>query len=134
MRKVLPARGPYDLKAVVFSHGWSDLPPFQVEALDGSLRLALRTEQHPALVSIRAQVNGLSLEGDRLDESIERDVRWMFRMDDDLAAFYLAARVSGRPWIEERRMGRLLRCQTVFEDLVKLEIGNSKKILKAKNV
>ncbi len=112
----LAAKGPYDLKAVVFSHGWSDLAPFQVRSEDGSLRVALRSTKGPVDCTVRPVRDGLSVEG----SFQEADLRWMFRLDDDLASFYSLAKKEGRPWIGKFRMGRLLRSQTVFEDLVKL--------------
>nr|MDQ3805581.1 Fe-S cluster assembly protein HesB [Acidobacteriota bacterium] len=51
---------------------------------------------------------------------VRRDVRHMFRLDDDMAHFYAA--VSADPefaWIARDGAGRLLRSPTVFEDLVK---------------
>ena len=59
--------------------------------------------------------------GKRAAEKIVRDVRHMFRLDDDMNSFY--ADVSSEPefsWIAGEGAGRLLRSPTVFEDLVKM--------------
>jgi len=59
--------------------------------------------------------------GKRSAENILRDVRHMFRLDDDLNEFYEA--MSADPdfvWITHEGAGRLLRSPTVFEDLVKM--------------
>lgn len=51
---------------------------------------------------------------------VERDVRHMLRMDDELAEFYsIAASEPGVGWVAETGAGRLLRSPTVFEDLIK---------------
>jgi N-glycosylase/DNA lyase len=66
-------------------------------------------------VLVSRQVN------DRAAEKIIRDVRHMFRLDDDLKSFYQV--ISTEPefaWIAEQGAGRLLRSPTVFEDLVKM--------------
>jgi 3-methyladenine DNA glycosylase/8-oxoguanine DNA glycosylase len=44
----------------------------------------------------------------------------MLQLDTDLTDFYKHANTQERSWIVERKMGRLLRSQTVFEDLIKL--------------
>ncbi|HEY1402810.1 MAG TPA: hypothetical protein VGB05_01650, partial [Pyrinomonadaceae bacterium] len=58
--------------------------------------------------------------GKRDAAKITRDVRHMFRLDDELSHFYAA--VEGDPhfnWIATEGAGRLLRSPTVYEDLVK---------------
>src|SRR5205814_4425141 len=57
----------------------------------------------------------------RAAEKVGRDVRHMFRLDDNLAEFYAAMSVEPEfAWISEQGAGRLLRSPTVFEDLVKM--------------
>jgi N-glycosylase/DNA lyase len=52
---------------------------------------------------------------------LERAVRRMFRLDEDLREFYLATTAdSDFAWVENEGAGRLLRSPTVFEDLVKM--------------
>jgi N-glycosylase/DNA lyase len=51
---------------------------------------------------------------------IKRDVRHIFRLDDDLAAFYtLAEEDADLAWVRGVGAGRLLRGPGVWEDLVK---------------
>jgi N-glycosylase/DNA lyase len=52
---------------------------------------------------------------------VTRDVRHVLRLDDDLDAFY-AAMIADQDfgWVSERGAGRMLRCPSVFEDLVKM--------------
>src|ERR1043166_2616280 len=52
---------------------------------------------------------------------IVRDIRHIFRLDDDLAAFYQATQSEPEfAWIAQQGAGRLLRSPTGFEDLVKM--------------
>ncbi|HEX8852228.1 MAG TPA: hypothetical protein VF754_02015, partial [Pyrinomonadaceae bacterium] len=58
--------------------------------------------------------------GKRAAAKLARDVRHVFRLDDDMRAFYEAT--SAEPefaWIEPSGAGRMLRSPTVYEDLVK---------------
>ena len=80
----------------------------------------------PVTVEISSRTNGLNVNisraiGKRAAEKIIRDVRHMFRLDDDLKEFYgaVAAEAEFR-WIATEGAGRLLRSPTVFEDLVKM--------------
>lgn len=122
MSRLLRAQPPYDLRAVVFSHGWSDLGPFRVQAADGSIHVGLRSSSGPVVVKLNPVSNGVSVEAKegKLTPDLIEDLRWMFRLSDPLEEFYAHARKEDRPWIEVARMGRLLRSQTVFEDLIKL--------------
>ena len=58
--------------------------------------------------------------GNRASQKIIREVRHMFRLDDDMSGFYKV--MSADPnlaWIARVGAGRMLRSPTVFEDLVK---------------
>ncbi|MDQ3181380.1 MAG: Fe-S cluster assembly protein HesB, partial [Acidobacteriota bacterium] len=52
------------------------------------------------------------------EEKILRDVRHILRFDDDLSGFYKLTKKEFA-WIAQTNAGRMLRSQTVFEDLVK---------------
>src|SRR5206468_6298135 len=53
-------------------------------------------------------------------ERIERGVRHILRLDDDMTEFYRTLQSDERlSWITEVNAGRLLRSSTVWEDLVK---------------
>ncbi|MFH1018014.1 MAG: Fe-S cluster assembly protein HesB [Pseudomonadota bacterium] len=119
--RILKAQGPYAFKSVVFSHGWSDLPPFYVRTTSGVMDLVLRSGARPVRVTLRPAPGGLRVESEeRLLSRALADLRWMFRLDDDLGSFYELLGREERPWALDLRMGRLLRSQSVFEDLIKL--------------
>ncbi|MCA1633696.1 MAG: hypothetical protein LC802_08260 [Acidobacteria bacterium] len=115
----------FDFKRTLSSHGWCELRPFEfvdsgtlVRVLDAGegepLTLTLTGEGAALVVSTKARLN------QRLRARVERDVRHMFRLDDDMSEFYAA--MSAEPefaWIASDGAGRLLRSPTVYEDLVK---------------
>lgn len=112
----------------VRSHGWYDLPPFQIDpdtetlnvvllAKDGvPVRCTLNDGGNSMLVQLHS---ALPLGKARISDAI-RQVRSCLRLDEDLSGFHAAARrhPSFR-WIAASGTGRLLRAPTVFEDLVK---------------
>ena len=119
----LPRR--FSFRHTVESHGWYDLPPF--EHKDGSYELYYvfpKTKKDPAITTLltkdRArlivEVSGAARDLDR----IEKGIRHILRLDDDLGEFYSALEGDERlAWIAEVNAGRLLRSPTVWEDLVK---------------
>jgi 3-methyladenine DNA glycosylase/8-oxoguanine DNA glycosylase len=80
----------------------------------------------PVTVEISARKSGIAIMtsrpvGKRAAENIVRDVRHMFRLDDDLREFYHQMALHAEfAWIADQGAGRLLRSPTVFEDLVKM--------------
>ncbi|MFY9621118.1 MAG: hypothetical protein WAQ99_14990 [Pyrinomonadaceae bacterium] len=140
----------FNFRRTVMSHGWYALPPFEFdedkwtlvrvidlgsakpvtvtisEAKRGMLNGTqasglLTTERQARRLRTQLLVNSSRPAGKRAAEKIVRDVRHMFRLDDDMNLFYEA--VSQQPefaWIATQGAGRLLRSPTVFEDLVKM--------------
>jgi len=117
----------FNFHRTVLSHGWCALLPFELDRTRWKLSRVLdRGQTRPVTVEISASKNGLTIKasravGKRAAENIVRDVRHMFRLDDDLSQFYGV--MSAEPdfeWIRKEGAGRLLRSPTVFEDLVKM--------------
>jgi 3-methyladenine DNA glycosylase/8-oxoguanine DNA glycosylase len=117
----------FNFRRTVLSHGWCALLPFEFDKTDWTLtRVIDAGEPSPVTVMISARRKGLTISTSarlkkRGSEKIARDVRHMFRLDDDLGEFYRAS--STEPafaWIAAEGAGRLLRSPTVFEDLVKM--------------
>ncbi len=128
-----PAGEPFDLWRTVVSHGMSDLPPFEVDVDARTLTVTLRVEGlGPRTVTVSARpgrghgagnvgvvaVHGRTPSGRNADRTLA-EVRHILRMDEDLSGFY--ARVSEDPALSwaAAGAGRMLRSQTVFEDVVK---------------
>ncbi len=127
MQIKIPAPHNFSFRRTVLSHGWCVLPPFEFDREKWTLtRVIDLAPAKPVTVTISAAKQGLAVEtsrsvGKRAAEKIVRDVRHMFRLDDDMNSFYEA--VSAEPdfrWIATEGAGRLLRSPTVFEDLVKM--------------
>ncbi len=117
----------FNFRRTVMSHGWYDLPPFEFDNEKWTLaRVVDLGSANPVTVTISEVKRGMLVNssrqvGKRAAEKIGRDVRHMFRLDDDMSLFYEA--VSQQPeftWIAKQGAGRLLRSPTVFEDLVKM--------------
>jgi 3-methyladenine DNA glycosylase/8-oxoguanine DNA glycosylase len=117
----------FSFRRTVLSHGWCALRPFEFDKTDWSVMRVLDAgETPPVTVKISARKKGLAISTSRrlkksAGEKIARDVRHMFRLDDDLREFYRVT--SSEPdfaWIAREGAGRLLRSPTVFEDLVKM--------------
>ena len=126
MRNSIPTPRDFNFRRTVMSHGWCALPPFEFDKTKWTLARVLEVGLKPVTVTISSSKRGLAIDtsrsvGKRAVEKIIRDVRHMFRLDDDMAEFYEA--VSREPefaWIASEGAGRLLRSPTVFEDLVKM--------------
>lgn len=117
----------FSFRRTVLSHGWCALPPFEFDKTSWTLTRVLDgPESGPVTAKISSPDGALIINtsrrlGKRASEKVARDVRHMFRVDDDLRNFYLATAVEPEfAWIALEGAGRLLRSPTVFEDLVKM--------------
>lgn len=117
----------FSFQRTVLSHGWCVLPPFEFDKTSWTLVRVLDAGLlKPITVSISAAPRGVVVRtarpmGKKATDKIIRDVRHMFRLDDDMTEFYQA--MSGESefaWIVSEGAGRLLRSPTLFEDLVKM--------------
>jgi 3-methyladenine DNA glycosylase/8-oxoguanine DNA glycosylase len=117
----------FNFYRTVLSHGWCELLPFELDRERWKLTRVLDLNRgKPITIEVSAGKGALKLlvsrqVNDSAAQKIIRDVRHMFRLDDDLDHFYQI--ISTEPefaWIAEQGAGRLLRSPTVFEDLVKM--------------
>jgi 3-methyladenine DNA glycosylase/8-oxoguanine DNA glycosylase len=127
MQLILRTPNHFNFRRTVLSHGWCILLPFELDRANWILTRVLTLDRgKPVTVEVSPRKGGMTLEvsrrvGERAQQSIVRDVRHMFRLDDDLQSFY--EQVSSDPefsWIAQQGAGRLLRSPTVYEDLVKM--------------
>ena len=126
----------FDFTGAAYSHGWYALAPNRgdpeersLERVwrvgDGAARIRLHQPAGPggtvemAVRTGRGARSGLSPATWRV---IERDVRHMLRLDEDLSEFHALCLRAGPPFdhAARRGFGRLLRSPTLFEDLVKV--------------
>ena len=127
MQLSIPTPRNFNYKRTVISHGWSDLLPFEFDHENWALTRVLDLNgSAPVTIKVTASKQTLRLDAShRLSkaatEEVVRDVRHVFRLDDDMTAFYRT--MSAEPdfaWIAQEGAGRMLRSPTVFEDLVKM--------------
>jgi 3-methyladenine DNA glycosylase/8-oxoguanine DNA glycosylase len=128
----LPLRGaggePVDLRRTVSSHGLVDLPPMRpLEGYSG-LELTVRPRRgRPRTLIVESGRPGFATvrvlgraPGPQLGAELLAITRHVLRLDDDLSGFYAqAAEDPELAWAARAGAGRLIRGQTVFEDVVK---------------
>jgi N-glycosylase/DNA lyase len=117
----------FNFRRTVLSHGWCALLPFELDKASWTLmRVIDRDQTSPVTIKASSTSGSITIVtsrrvGKRAAANVLRDVRHMFRLDDDLSKFYQAATAEPEfAWIAQEGAGRLLRSPTVFEDLVKM--------------
>jgi len=126
----------FDFAGTAYSHGWYALAPNRGDAAERSLDRTWRVGDGTAWIRLSqprgpggsVEMEVLSGRGARSGlpdaawRGIERDVRHMLRLDEDLSAFHSLCRRAGPPFDRAAAcgFGRLLRSPTLFEDLVKV--------------
>ena len=127
LRLIGPGGEPVDLARTLNSHGFADLSPTRLDPATGTLETTLRVPGgRPRRVRIgpgppgRAGVDILGpAAGPHVRREVERTVRHVLRLDQDLSGFY--AQVVDDPdlsWVAEGA-GRMLCGASVYEDVVK---------------
>lgn len=130
MPKILSFDAPenFSFKATVYSHGWSQLAPFNLDTESWKLDFVFdfETERKPISAVIFENEGKIFIEAKteslnkKTSEKIIRDARHILRFDDEFEDFYKHTNSRKHlKWIAEKKAGRLLRSPTVFEDLVK---------------
>ena len=123
----LPAH--FYLHTAINSHGWYDLAPFSANEGLTELKCVISlTRKKHALIRIREKNSVLTIAVEnnvRLtrteQERIKNSVRSMLRIDEPLEKFYSLCRKEPHlRWVPKIKAGRLLRSQTMFEDVVKM--------------
>ncbi|MGD2072124.1 MAG: hypothetical protein PVG65_01370 [Candidatus Thorarchaeota archaeon] len=122
----LSAHQPFSLISVVKSHGWIQLPPFGFNPDTGIFTYIARLESGRIVeLYIREISTGVSITVENsLDNNKRKEVRlivkWMLGLDQDFSAFYKLARKEPKLiHVEKKAQGRILRSQTLFEDVIK---------------
>jgi N-glycosylase/DNA lyase len=112
-----------DLWRTIVSHGVADLPPNRIDEESRTLETTVAVPRgRPQTVIVREERGGkaaLTAPAGKRSEAVLDGVRHMLRIDEDLSEFYsLAAEDPDLAWVTEGA-GRLMRSQTVYEDVVK---------------
>ena len=118
---------PVDLRRTLASHGVADLPPNRLDEEAWTLETTLAVDGAvPRTVRISAGRSGYALveargraPGRREADALPAAVAHVLRLDEDLSAFYrMIVSDPDLAWAT-RGAGRMLRSQTVFEEVVK---------------
>jgi 3-methyladenine DNA glycosylase/8-oxoguanine DNA glycosylase len=128
---ILRSVNPFALRDLAFAHGWIALPPWSWRADPPAM---LRVERLPSGAVVTVEITSAdptSLAQDfkvHLSEglspvdrdTLERRLRWMLRLDEDLSEFHVILRtLPGGEAPAARGEGRLLRSWDLFEDVLK---------------
>ncbi len=111
----------FNFQRTVFSHGWCELLPFELDRENWRLSYIFKTSKTPVSAIISENGGKIEIETESMPsdhQKILKDVRHILRFDDDLSEFYELTK-NELAWISATNTGRMLRSPTVYEDLVK---------------
>jgi 3-methyladenine DNA glycosylase/8-oxoguanine DNA glycosylase len=109
---------PVALRRTLASHGVAALPPSHIDEQAWTLEVTLPSGRGARTVRVSQGRPGYArVEG--ATSSTIAQLRHMFRLDEDLSGFYAAAQDDPQLAWAAAGAGRMLRCPTVFEDVVK---------------
>src|SRR5688572_26700939 len=112
----------FSFRHTVYSHGWSELRPFELDVEKWRLSYVFGGPT-PTAATIYEADGGVHIDISvrKFNETkLLRDVAHILRLDDPLEEFYGLTDTEERlQWVSRTNAGRLLRSPTVFEDMVK---------------
>jgi 3-methyladenine DNA glycosylase/8-oxoguanine DNA glycosylase len=120
-----PGGEPVDFARTIASHGVAELPPNKVDLERRTLETTLAVPGGARTVRITAEQGWLRIDAvagsaaGKVRDELARKVAHMFRLDEDLSAFYVAIGDDAELGWCATGAGRMLRAPTVFEDVVK---------------
>ena len=116
---------PVDFARTIVSHGVAELPPNRLDLDARALDTTLAVPGGARTVRLTEGVKAIRVErvagraGRGQVDALADAIRHMFRLDEDLSAFYVLVRDDPElDWCSVGA-GRMLRAPTVFEDVVK---------------
>jgi 3-methyladenine DNA glycosylase/8-oxoguanine DNA glycosylase len=115
-----PKGEPIDFLRTIVSHGAAELPPNRVALAERTFETTLAVPGGARTIRVAANGPTLRIEtiAGSLHPKLTEAVAHMFRLDEDLSAFYELVREDDLSWCA-LGAGRMLRAPTVFEDVVK---------------
>lgn len=126
MRIRINVNSDFLLSAVAESHGWIRLAPFSYCDESGIVKYVVRLSAGKIVkLTVMQESEYLIIDTDSRVEKqhlseIEDKINWMFRIEEDLSEFYDTIKAEPRlNHLQSAKRGRLLRCSTFFEDVVK---------------
>lgn len=124
----IPTPTPFDFHSAACAHGWVALRPFEwhepsselhrIHQLNSSEVVRLRIREQESALRTQVDIERSLTAAEEVE--IRQAVRRMLRLDEDLSEFYHFHAEMGDRWPLNLRPGggRLLRCPTLFEDIV----------------
>ena len=126
---IIPARGPFDLRLTVLSHGFCQVPPFEWSEADGVLTMAVKPGRGKPITARVGRADGgvaVSTPGGAGLRKTAEIVSHCLRLDEDYAGFYSLCDKNERfRGASKAGVGRMLRSPSVFEDIVKSICGTN---------
>ena len=116
---------PVDFVRTIVSHGVAELSPNRLDLAARALETTLPVASGARTVRLTSARGKLRIDvvagnaGTRASSALEKKVAHMFRLDEDLSAFYSTVREDAELAWCAQGAGRVLRAPTVFEDVVK---------------
>lgn len=118
----------FSFKSTLYSHGWSDLPPFKLVKNPLHITYVVKnSSQDINFLSIsdlgdqQLEITADSELNDQEKNQVLETVKRMFRLDEDYSEFFeLAGKSKEFSWVVKYSAGRLLRCGSLWEDMVKM--------------
>jgi len=118
----------FSFRSTLYSHGWIDLLPFKLDLDSLTLMYAINlTNSNKILITISTESDKTIIvqteqEIDKKQqELVAIKIKRIFRLNEDFNEFYeIAASNKDFNWIVEKGAGRLLNCETLWEDMVKM--------------
>jgi N-glycosylase/DNA lyase len=114
---------PVDLRRTIASHGVADLPPNRIDEKAWTLELTLLLDGGATTVRISEGREGHAkvevVAGRAGAAQIRGAAAHVLRLDEDLSPFYAAAKTDPELSWAAKGAGRMIRSQTVFEEVVK---------------
>lgn len=129
MRLEFKVHSDYRLWSLVVSHGWSVLPPFQIDRARHSLSFAtLLSDGSPAVLAARQRGNVVTVDVASSDliapqrrAELRRIATAVLRFDEDLTRLHRESRRHPAfRWVPRYGAGRILRAASAYEDAVKM--------------
>ena len=118
----------FDFKTTIYSHGWCDLKPFLFDEDSMSFSYVFSDLGFKKPVSVKVSATDKNIKIDSIDKKLTERVKktllkkieHMLRLNEEFTEFYqLTDDTNGFSWISKKKVGRLVRSPTVFEDLIK---------------
>jgi 3-methyladenine DNA glycosylase/8-oxoguanine DNA glycosylase len=128
---ILPVTVPFHLEAIVKTHGWAQLAPFHWHESQHMLHWVTAVDGKPRLIAIQQHEKGVvQLSSGRLSprqwQHVQNSFHHIFNLELDLSPFYrICKNDQTLSPIRRYGMGRIMRSESVYEDVFKSICGTN---------